>query len=154
MALKSSNSNPGNTEGGFLRRWSDRKLQDTVDQCQEKKHIPGTCNNHIVDKSDEILTSNRGVEETAVADRNVVKILSSIALARFLHNPESSVLDGMNEYDDDFSYFAPRGDLITQEMKFKLDQLVDSAVDPSIPQKNNSVGRLSAESNSEDDGKV
>ena len=154
MTGKPSNAKFGKAEGRFLSRWSDRKLENPAEQRAGNYRSLVNINHMVVDKSDEIEPPDSAVEEATDPDRDIVNTLSSIALARFLQNPECSVLDGLNEYDDDFSYFVPRGDLITQEMKVKLDRLFDPVSEQAIPPDSNPVGSLSAESNSEADSKV
>ena len=42
--------------------------------------------------------------------------LQRLALNKIFKQKSFSVLDGLNEYDDDFTCFSDRGELITQDM--------------------------------------
>ncbi len=66
--------------------------------------------------------------ETAVAEADSSLRLSSQALLSAFRKTECCTLDGLNEYDDDFTSFAPLGDLVTHEMKQAADRLIKQTV--------------------------
>lgn len=47
----------------------------------------------------------------------VTEQLRRKALQRLFHLPAFNIRDGLNEYDDDYSSFAPLGDCVTYQMK-------------------------------------
>ncbi len=54
--------------------------------------------------------------------------LSSQALISVFRKAECCTLDGLNEYDDDFTTFTPLGDLVTHEMQQAADRMVKQAL--------------------------
>lgn len=40
-----------------------------------------------------------------------------LAFKKLLHHQRFVELDGLNEYDEDYRHFLPRGDLLTEEMR-------------------------------------
>jgi hypothetical protein len=70
--------------------------------------------------------------ETAVSEPDSSVRLSSQALLSVFRKTECCTLDGLNEYDDDFTSFVPLGNLVTHEMKQAADQLTQRALqDPN-----------------------
>ncbi len=46
--------------------------------------------------------------------------LKQAAFKRIFNQPRFAVRDGLNEYDEDYRFFVPRGHLITAEMRESL----------------------------------
>ncbi len=44
--------------------------------------------------------------------------IKKLALRKLFKSPFFNVLDGLNDYDEDFTNFEPLGDIITSDMKF------------------------------------
>lgn len=59
-------------------------------------------------KSDVSMFLNKGVSET----------LRKAAFRRLFSLPAYNIRDGLNDYDEDYTYFEPLGDTITSDMKF------------------------------------
>lgn len=48
--------------------------------------------------------------------------LRRLALRKLFHSSSFNVLDGLNDYDEDFTSFAKLGDIVTCDMKFQAEQ--------------------------------
>lgn len=46
--------------------------------------------------------------------------LTEAVLKQLLQKKEFSILDGLNEYDEDYTFFESRGNIITHEMKKRV----------------------------------
>ncbi|MEE9346542.1 MAG: hypothetical protein V3U88_13125 [Methylococcales bacterium] len=88
--------------------------------------------------------------ETAVSEPDSSVRLSSQALLSVFRKSECCTLDGLNEYDDDFTSFVPLGNLVTHEMKQAADQLTKRALQD--PNNENShtleIDEITAQNNS------
>ena len=140
MGLKPSNTESTARETKLLRRWSRTKLENCVADGTHK-NIPSKNRDKVV-KSD--VCSGEGPE----VDRDFGKILSPLALKKLFRKPEFSVLDGLNEYDDDCTYFAPRGELITQEMRRVTGELGDRIANADMKAEGKLAGLHDEQSNS------
>jgi len=117
MSLKHSDIESTAQETELLRRWSCTKLENFAANAKHKNvssETPG-----------KVLKSDGCSVDVPDIDRDFAKILSASALRQLFQKPEVSVLDGLNEYDDDFTYFAPRGEVITHEMQRVAGELGD-----------------------------
>ena len=54
-------------------------------------------------------------------DSRVSEDLHRLALRKLFHSPRFQILDGLNDYDEDYTHFAPLGDLITREMRHRME---------------------------------
>lgn len=117
MSLKSSDVGSTAQETELMCRWSRKKLGNCTGDGSRKTILP--------EKSDPALKSDACSGEALKVAPESTSILSTLALRKLFQKPEFSVLDGLNEYDDDFTYFTPRGELITHEMQRATGELVD-----------------------------
>ena len=53
--------------------------------------------------------------------------LKRAALRKFFHSPAFNVVDGLDDYAEDFTSFAPLGDLVTADMRHRMDQEAERA---------------------------
>lgn len=65
---------------------------------------------------------------TAVVEPDSSPKLSSQTLLSVFRKAECCTLDGLNEYDEDFTSFTPLGDLVTHEMQQAADRLAKQAL--------------------------
>ncbi|GMQ76327.1 MAG: hypothetical protein BMS9Abin01_1600 [Gammaproteobacteria bacterium] len=49
------------------------------------------------------------------------------ALRKFFHSPAFNVVDGLDDYDDDFRNFAALGDIITSDMRSQMEREAEAA---------------------------
>jgi hypothetical protein len=52
----------------------------------------------------------------------VSQAVKKAALRKFFHNPAFNVVDGLDDYDDDFRSFAALGDIVTSDMRGQMDR--------------------------------
>ncbi len=57
-------------------------------------------------------------------DIDIEQALQRLALRKIFQQQQFSVLDGLNEYDEDFSSFSARGELITHDMMRTAKRLI------------------------------
>ena len=69
--------------------------------------------------------------ELTSMNQNSEPLLSSQALLAVFRKTECCTLDGLNEYDDDFTLFTPLGDLVTHEMKNAVQRLAEQTLEKS-----------------------
>ncbi len=139
MAVKDSSQ--GRDGAGFLKRWSERKLS----QRREEEEVvaeavpmqPATLPEPPVDdntpaQQHDVTAEVSGEETTPIPDlqslgeesdfsrflkSDVAEALRRKALRKLFHLPEYNISDGLNDYDEDYTAFAPLGSLVTAEMK-------------------------------------
>lgn len=136
------------TEGsdeGFLSRWS-RLKQDTREETAESadEERSQLAEQAAVDaaalEDDEV--SLQGDEVSQLTDEDMPPLeslhedsdysgfmspkvsdgLRRLALRKLFHSSSFNVLDGLNDYDEDFTSFAKLGDIVTCDMKFQAEQ--------------------------------
>lgn len=59
--------------------------------------------------------------------QGVDKALRTQALRKLFHQPEYNVIDPLNDYIDDFTDFAPLGDVMTADLRHRLEQEAEAA---------------------------
>jgi hypothetical protein len=102
-----------------------------------RKRLPDCSGNHVLE--DESAVAGMSIQDTLeINDTDDVLIdapisdnpqqLSSQALFSIFNKAECCTVDGLNEYDDDFSAFTPLGDLVTHEMQQAADRLAKQAL--------------------------
>ena len=47
--------------------------------------------------------------------------LRNLALRKLFRSAKFNVVDGLNDYDDDFTNFEPLGDIITSDMRHQME---------------------------------
>lgn len=103
-------SKPENEEG-FLSRWSQRKLEQV--DTEEKQALPVE---EVVSEPEELDDKELPIWQQKDADPDVKKQ----ALNSLFKQTEFNDLDGLNEYDEDYTMFPKLGNVVTQEMKRML----------------------------------
>jgi hypothetical protein len=64
------------------------------------------------------------VEEAHEGDETI-SALEDMAREKIFQRQASACLDGLNEYDENYTAFIARGDLVTHEMQRAIDRLAD-----------------------------
>ena len=52
----------------------------------------------------------------------VSQVVKKAALKKFFHSPLFNIVDGLDDYDDDFRNFEALGDIITSDMRTQMDR--------------------------------
>lgn len=132
------------SEGGFLGRWSKRKRDSVTTTLPEPQiadslpaDVPGSST--VLDKTaqpdsvepaeitehpmtdadmPDIDTLNSDSDFSPFFSEGVSKELRNLALKKLFFSGKFAARDGLDDYDDDFTYFEPLGDTVTSDMKF------------------------------------
>ena len=110
-------------EGRFLQRWSRRKqettpVEDLVPVDAMPPAVPPLTDADMPPIDDLDGRSDYGMFlSPAVSDQ-----LRRLALRKLFHSSEFNVRDGLDDYDGDFSQFTKLGDVITAELKRRLER--------------------------------
>jgi hypothetical protein len=57
----------------------------------------------------------------------VSQAVKKAALRKFFHSPAFNIVDGLDDYDDDFRNFETLGDIITSDMRSQMDREAEAA---------------------------
>ncbi len=57
----------------------------------------------------------------------VTDVVKKAALRKFFHSPAFNIVDGLDDYDDDFRNFAALGDIITSDMRSQMEREAERA---------------------------
>ena len=113
------------TQQGFLRRWSERKVQA---RAQEKlpaasevpaneRASPTPADAPVPPLTDAdmppIDTLNEDSDYKGFLSPQVSEGLRRLALRKLFHLPKFNIRDGLDDYDEDFRTFQPLGNIVT-----------------------------------------
>ncbi len=134
-------------DGGFLGRWSRRKLEghpvEPVEQPPAEAPLSQDAPESALTTDPQSAETGTGLSATESEERlltdedmppleslnadsdyspffseGVSKQLRNLALKRLFFSGKFAIRDGLDDYDDDFTKFEPLGDTITSDMKF------------------------------------
>lgn len=120
-------------ESGLLQRWSRRKLEagetDTQElpvaaaaEAQTAAAVEEPSPEQDLGPIPDLDSLGEASDFSRFMQSDVAEALRRQALKKLFHLPEFNITDGLNDYDDDYTSFAPLGDVITHEMKRVLDR--------------------------------
>jgi hypothetical protein len=107
-------------DDSFLSRWSKRKLESDDEVQQGEQEAKQST-------EPESLETETPLEQTTEADkpiwqqRDADPLVKKQALHDLFKQSEFGVLDGLNEYDEDYTSFPRLGNVVTREMKRMLE---------------------------------
>ncbi|MDD3447402.1 MAG: DUF3306 domain-containing protein [Gammaproteobacteria bacterium] len=115
-------------EGDFISRWSRRKLAAT--RPAPEPVAPGAPSEAPVEAGAAAAAAGLPPLDSLDADSDyqgflspeVDEALRRVALRRLFHLPAFNVTDGLDDYAEDFTRFAPLGDTVTHEMRRMLER--------------------------------
>lgn len=110
---------------GFLNRWSRRKNQNVEENNSKEQELVAKAEQQEVSerelKTDDDMPALESLTEesdyTGFLSPKVSEVLRKQALRKLFHMPSLNIVDGLDDYAEDFTNFAPLGDLVTEEMK-------------------------------------
>jgi hypothetical protein len=125
------------SQGGFLRRWSQRKASARVREHDER----GTATDADAAPDQQVPTAEdiTSVEEPGDADMPPVESLDEhsdyrgfmspkvsedlrrLALRKLFHLPMFNIRDGLDDYDEDFRTVEALGNIITADMRHRVE---------------------------------
>jgi len=115
-------------DGGFLGRWSRRKGKARAGELtDESPPVPeGTSEQHpapaLTDADMPPVTSlNETSDYTGFLSPEVSEGLRRVALRKLFHQSGFNVVDGLDDYAEDYTYFEPLGDIITSDMRHQME---------------------------------
>lgn len=122
---------------GFLSRWSRRKREAiapeqlaNVDARAVESEIAKTPAGDTVEpanaKTDAdmppIETLDENSDYSPFLSPKVSQKLRSVALRKLFHMAAFNIRDGLDDYDEDFTFFEPLGDTITADMRHQMER--------------------------------
>jgi hypothetical protein len=109
-----------NQDGGFYRRWSERKLASQQPLIAEEPIVEGS------QPGDEDMPPLESLDEASdyrgFLSPRVSEPLRKLALRKLFLSSDFNVCDGLDDYAEDFTQFEVLGDLITADMRHRLEQ--------------------------------
>lgn len=120
---------------GFLSRWSRRKQQAIEEPSEaadeETSELAGQAaeqapSEEVYQPTDEDMppleSLNEDSDYSGFMSPKVSDGLRRLALRKLFHSSSFNIVDGLNDYDEDFTNFAKLGDIVTCDMKFQAEQ--------------------------------
>lgn len=115
------------SEAGPLARWSNRKAR------ARDGEIRTPAGDHPVEEDDRddrqphkrdedmppVDTLDESSDVSGFFSPEVSEKLRNAALRKFFHSPAFNVVDGLDDYDDDFTGFTALGDIVTADMRHR-----------------------------------
>lgn len=141
---------PGQDAGDFLARWSQRKLEARSEgaesgvQLEEMEPLPGVPDAGTAQPESpvrELTDADMPPVETLDAESDYAAFMSPgvsdglrrLALRKLFNQPDFNVMDGLNDYDDDYTQFASLGSVVTHEMKRMLLRELEGRLAEPLP---------------------
>lgn len=128
---------PEQDDTSFLDRWSRRKLQardgrtERPDDAAPEAPAPvaDATTAEAVPAPRELTDEDMPALESLHQDADVSMFFSAKvspqlrrqALRRLFHTPKFNIRDGLDDFDEDYTYFAPLGDTVTADMRYMKD---------------------------------
>jgi len=113
---------------GFLGRWSRRKGKvragESADEPRPGPEHPSQQNETpaLTDADMPSLTSlNETSDFTGFLSPKVSEGLRRVALRKLFHQSAFNVVDGLDDYAEDYTYFEPLGDIVTADMRHQME---------------------------------
>ncbi len=118
------------SQESFLSRWSRRKLgrESEVDTAPPAPVAPAAQEESL--PSDEDMPPLESLTEesdySGFLSPSVSEALRKAALRKLFHSSSFNLCDGLDDYDEDFRNFAALGDLVTEEMRRRMDHMAEA----------------------------
>ncbi len=135
-------------DGTFLSRWSERKLHARRGQALAE---PGDAPQAAADQpdppaagdSERLLTDDdmppleslgADSDYSGFLSRGVSEALRRKALSKLFRGAHFNVTDGLDDYAEDFTNFAPLGDIVTADMRYRMERAARRLLGDDDPQ--------------------
>lgn len=128
-------------EGSFFRRWSSRKrraLRERADDAPAEAPVEESkaVENDAAGEPERVLTDedmppleslNEDSDYSGFMSPGVSESLRNLALRKMFLSSKYNFTDGLDDYADDFTKFAPLGDIITSDMRHQIEMQAERA---------------------------
>ncbi|GAB4348000.1 MAG: hypothetical protein Kow006_08240 [Gammaproteobacteria bacterium] len=111
----------------LLRRWSARKQAVREAEREHRDQESSRCGEALQPSPSAVETSEPSLPPLEAIDADsdcsgflspeVDESLRKLALRKLFHAADFNVVDGLNEYDEDFTLFEPLGDIVPHNLK-------------------------------------
>ncbi|MES9989200.1 MAG: DUF3306 domain-containing protein, partial [Candidatus Thiodiazotropha endolucinida] len=127
LAIMKPEDSPETTvqpDTGFYHRWSEKKQASRQplaerDESDEEQQQPGDEDMPSLESLDEN-SDYSGFLSPRVSDQ-----LRQVALRKLFHSAAFNVCDGLDDYAEDFTSFEKLGDVMTADLRHRLEQEAD-----------------------------
>jgi len=131
-------------EESFLQRWSQRKLDASISTEKEQVEVLqlDANNDDLSSEPPQLELTDEDMPPLETLDENsdysvffspkVSETLRQQALHKLFHFERFNVLDGLNDYDDDYTQFEKLGSIVTHEMKRLLNSEIEKLKDDPL----------------------
>ncbi len=132
----------GDREEGFLSRWSRRKLESGEDQAEDPSTSIASSEQQEEGGEDlepaPVLTDadmppledlGEHSDYSGFLSPGVSENLRQAALRKLFRSAKFNVCDGLDDYAEDYTKFAPLGDVITADMRYHMERALKKLVD-------------------------
>lgn len=113
---------------GPITRWSRRKQAVQEEQRQlereaEAQKVQQELEAQLPTDADmpDIDTLTEDSDFSGFLSPKVSESLRRVALRKLFHSPSFNMIDGLDDYDEDFTSFAKLGDILTADMKHQME---------------------------------
>lgn len=128
-------------DGSFLRRWSTRKRRARRGERDESSAVGPSEEDKAIDAvesggAEQLLTDddmppieslNEDSDYSGFMSPGVSESLRKLALRKMFLSSKYNVTDGLDDYAEDFTGFAPLGDIITSDMRHRMEMEAERA---------------------------
>ncbi len=106
---------------GFLARWSRRKRNAREEEQAAARQEPLKAPEAPKTDADmpALETLNEHSDYSGFLSPGVSERLRQAALRKLFHLPQLNVVDGLDDYAEDYRVFAPLGDIVTADMRHR-----------------------------------
>lgn len=129
---------------GFLNRWSRRKLdaQQTENNSKDVKVVTVKPEEPVVFPTDADMPPLDSLDEdsdySGFLSPKVSEKLRKQALHKLFHSASINVRDGLDDYDEDFTEFVKLGEVVTADIKHRMDKEIQGRFEESRQEAVNS----------------
>lgn len=142
--------------GGFLARWSERKLRarQGADEAvgEDLEQAPPEDSGDPAPAAEEsappptdadmppLETLGSHSDYSGFLSPGVSEDLRRAALTKLFHSPHLNITDGLDDYDEDFTSFAPLGDVMTADLRHRMEVAAKRLLDKQAAAEEEEAG--------------
>lgn len=127
MAINRNRQRDVNSHEGFLQRWSRRKLEQHDANVLKRSNVDDPSEPEKIEKPlcDDDMPPLDSLDENSdysgFLSKNVSEKLRKQALRKLFSSQEFNIRDGLDDYDGDYTQFTKLGDIITADIKHRIE---------------------------------